>query len=242
MKRTKMFFQGLAASACLLTLAGCGSPAASAPAPAGAGTNEELAQDFSTTGFVLREDLVLNPVGDGAAPAFSLGAGSEIAVLGKHEDAALGTLVHVGIDAQENTGTPTDLWVSERDLPQDALEPYAPADEEDNGEAQDGDFSAQKAMTYCYRYVKQYLLQTGQVKVYLPGVSAWQAAGILPKHGFRRTGHSPSTARNGEVCVYSGGPAGHGHIEVKRNGRWWYGYGFKPNPMSGRRFIACFAK
>lgn len=224
MKRTKMFFQGVAVSACLFTLN-------VSPARAEASAPE---QNFMNSGYVLREDLVLNPVGDQAPRAFTLNAGSEMAVLGVKQDAALGTLVHVGIDVAADSQIPADLWVSDRDLPQDALEPYAPADESDNN------FSV--FMTYCYRYVKQYLLQTGQVKVYLPGVSAWEAAGILPKHGFRRTGHSPASAKNGEVCVYSGGPQGHGHIEVKRNGKWWYGYGFKPNPISGRRFIACFAK
>ncbi|RZA06040.1 MAG: hypothetical protein EOP11_11345 [Proteobacteria bacterium] len=232
MKRTKMFLQGLAVSACLITTAGASAPAAFA-------AETFTGADFTSTGYVLREDVVLNPLNEaGPRRAFTLSAGSEIAILGKKEDAALGTLLHVGIDAKEGSGIPADLWVSDRELPEIALEPYAAADESEES----GDVAILKAMTYCYRYVKQYLLQTGQVKVYLPGVSAWEAAGILPKHGFRRTGHSPSTAKNGEVCVYSGGPAGHGHIEVKRNGKWWYGYGFKPNPMSGRRFIACFAK
>jgi len=97
-------------------------------------------------------------------------------------------------------------------------------------------------MTYCYRYVKRYLLSIGKVKTYLPGTSAWEAAKILPKHGFRKTGHTPAKAKEGEVCVYSGGPKGHGHIEVKRNGKWWYGYGYLPQPIKNRKFIACFAK
>ncbi|RYZ96044.1 MAG: hypothetical protein EOP11_24025 [Proteobacteria bacterium] len=228
MKRTKMFLRGLAVSACLSSLAGALAPAAFA-------TDANL----SSAGYVLREDLVLNPVNELASrQSFTLPSGSEIAILGQKEDAALGTLLHVGIDAKEGSEIPADLWVSDRELPAIALEPSAGADDSDSA----GDIALLKAMTYCYRYVKQYLLQTGQVKVYLPGTSAWEAAGILPKHGFRRTGHSPATAKNGEVCVYSGGPAGHGHIEIKRNGKWWYGYGFKPNAMSGRRFIACFAK
>jgi len=240
MKRTTKFLPSIAAMACLLSLTGCGSPAANGSNPS-AQENGEQSQDFSNTGYVLREDLALRPLGDNAPPAFVLSAGSELAVLEMKADAKLGTIVHLGIDAQENGRVPSDVWVSQTEVPNEALEPYAPADY-DSEENQDGDFSAQKAMTYCYRYVKQYLLQTGQVRIYLPGESAWQAAGILPKQGFHRTGHSPASAKNGEVCVYSGGPAGHGHIEVKRNGRWWYGYGFKPNPISGRRFIACFAK
>lgn len=241
MKRTKMFLSGLALSACVLSLTGCGKAGAEASAdPA----REEAAVDFSHTGYVLREEVVLSPVGENAVKPFTLPPGSELAVLGEKEDAQGGKLLHLGIDANEESGVPSDLWISERDLPEAALEPYAPADENElsDEDVSQEDYEILKKMTYCYRYVKQYLLQTGKVKVYLPGASAWQAASILPKHGFRRTGHSPATAKNGEVCVYSGGPQGHGHIEVKRNGKWWYGYGFKANPISGRRFMGCFYK
>lgn len=97
-------------------------------------------------------------------------------------------------------------------------------------------------MTYCYRYVKKYLLKVGLVKVYLPGASAYMAAKILPKHGFKKVSRKPSQAINHDVCVYKGGPAGHGHIEVKRPQGWYYGYGFKKSPIKNRIFIGCFHK
>lgn len=241
MKRTKMFLSGLVLSACVLSLQGCGKSDATAAVESG---QDQAAVDFSSTGFVLREEVVLSPVGNEAVKPFTLPPGTELAVIGEKKDEQGNRLLHIGLDVQEGSELPSDLWVSERDLPDAALEPYAPADENEmsHEDMSQEDYEILKKMTYCYRYVKQYLLQTGKVKVYLPGVSAYQAASILPKHGFRRTGNTPRTAKNGEVCVYSGGPQGHGHIEVKRNGKWWYGYGYKANPISGRRFMACFYK
>lgn len=78
-----------------------------------------------------------------------------------------------------------------------------------------------KKVGSCYRQVKLYLQRTGKVKAYLPGGSAYMAAGVLPKYGFRKTGNRPSSASLGEVCVYSGGWHGHGHIEVKVRGGWY---------------------
>lgn len=241
MTRMQKALGGLVLPLMALSLNGCGyggstAPAEFTPAPA---AQEEAGEDFSQTGFVLAERLQLEVVAPGEAndrERFELPAGAEIAILETREDPAAGQLVRVGIDSEEGSGLPTDVWVRSSDLPPAALVPYAPADEDESADA------ALKKMTYCYRYVKQYLLKTGKVKVYLPGSSAYQAASILPRHGFRRTGHSPANARNGEVCVYSGGPAGHGHIEVKRNGKWWYGYGFNARPIQNRRFIACFDK
>lgn len=99
-----------------------------------------------------------------------------------------------------------------------------------------------KGMTYCYRFVKIRLQKLGLVRGYLPGGSAYMAAKHLPKHGFKRTQRGIQSARVNDVCVYSGGPQGHGHIEMRTAGGWWYGYGVKSKPMSGRRFIACFSK
>jgi len=101
-----------------------------------------------------------------------------------------------------------------------------------------------RKMTYCYRYVKARLLKMGLVKIYLPGVSAYSAATTLPKHGFRKTGRGRNKARTNDVCVYSGGNGGNGHIEIKVAGGWWYGYGVKPDPISlnGRKLITCFYK
>lgn len=97
-------------------------------------------------------------------------------------------------------------------------------------------------MTYCYRYVKKYLLKVGLVKVYLPGASAYQAATILPKHGFKKVSRKPSQAIVNDVCVYKGGPAGHGHIEIKTSKGWYYGYGYKSSPIKNRIFIGCYHK
>lgn len=97
-------------------------------------------------------------------------------------------------------------------------------------------------MTYCYRFVKMRLIQLGLVKSKLPGGSAYMAASILPQHGFSRTGRGPASAQINDVCVYSGGTGGHGHIEIKTARGWWYGYGYKSSPIRGRGFIACFSK
>ncbi|MCC6138837.1 MAG: hypothetical protein IT287_09400 [Bdellovibrionaceae bacterium] len=97
-------------------------------------------------------------------------------------------------------------------------------------------------MTYCYRYVKKYLLKIGLVKTYLPGASAYQAATILPKHGFKKVSRTPSQAIVNDVCVYKGGPSGHGHIEIKTSKGWYYGYGYKAAPIKNRIFIGCFHK
>jgi hypothetical protein len=97
-------------------------------------------------------------------------------------------------------------------------------------------------MTYCYRYVKKYLLSKGFVDVYLPGVSAYMAADILPKHGFNKVTRKPSQATTYDVCVYKGGPSGHGHIEVLDPKGWYYGYGYKSQPIKNRIFISCFYK
>lgn len=97
-------------------------------------------------------------------------------------------------------------------------------------------------MTYCYRYVKRYLLSKGFVDVYLPGASAYMAAEILPKHGFSKTSRTPAQASTYDVCVYKGGPSGHGHIEVLDPKGWYYGYGYKAHPIKNRIFISCFYK
>lgn len=97
-------------------------------------------------------------------------------------------------------------------------------------------------MTYCYRYVKLYLLKKGLVNSYLPGSSAWMAKDVLPKHGFRRTGRAPRNSRTLDVCVYYGGRGNNGHIEVLDPKGWYYGYGYFKSPISGRSLISCFSK
>jgi hypothetical protein len=99
-----------------------------------------------------------------------------------------------------------------------------------------------KKIRRCYHYVKKYLLEEGLVAEYLPGRSAKMAAKILPKHGFKSTGLKPQESNVGDICVYKGGAHGHGHIEVLTKEGWWYGYGFIPHPVPGRRFVSCFNK
>ena len=196
---------------------------------------EEEQADMPLKGFrALRDTSILTVQGGRLAQAISLPRGTELVVIETRQDEAQGTLTHLGID--QDQALPADIWVRAQDLEISDFLPY------DFSGSSGDDAGIWGRMTYCYRYVKKYLLQTGQVKTYLPGGSAYQAASILPKYGFHRTGHSPASASNGEVCVYSGGPQGHGHIEVKRNGKWWYGYGFIDHPIRNRSFIACFAK
>jgi hypothetical protein len=97
-------------------------------------------------------------------------------------------------------------------------------------------------MTYCYRYVKKYLLKKGLVNSYLPGVSAFMAATVLPKHGFAKSNRKPSSAITYDVCVYKGGSSGHGHIEVLDPKGWYYGYGYFKNAIKNRIFLGCFYK
>ena len=207
-------------------------------------TTETTSQDFQAADFVAKEDLRLQPVG---SEELVIPAGTGVSVIETKVDANRGTLVRLGIDAEEGS-FPSDIWVPlDRALLANLVREVEEEEEELDEEEKDSLVTkvrraAGKKMTYCFRYVKRHLMATGQVKNYLPGTSAFMAAKILPQYGFRNTGHSPSNAREGEVCVYSGGPKGHGHIEVKRNGKWWFGYGFNASPMQNRKFIACFAK
>lgn len=190
---------------------------------------------------------------------------SEITVLGSMMDPVAGQLVRIGVDADEDDGLPTDFWVPADELLQGGLvdseistlkdDPVLESDDDAapafSEEARHVHLARHKRhkrhMTYCYRYVKEYLLHSGKVPIYLPGGSAWMAASMLPHYGFRRTGHNGHSARLGEVCVYRGGNGGNGHIEVKRAGGWWYGYGYHRGPITDRlarnhRLVACFSK
>jgi hypothetical protein len=210
-----------------------------------AAESTSVALDFSQDSFlVTRAFEVPTYEKETLAPAgkIAFAPEDELLILDKKFDAQLGNLVRIGLDTVDPSASELerDFWVRERDLPTEMLEQYvAPEEIEDSLEEA---LARKRRMTYCYRFVKKYLLSTGQVKTYLPGSSAYQAYSILPKYGFHKTGNSPASARNGEVCVYAGGPQGHGHIEVKRSGKWWYGYGYKNNPIANRRFLGCFAK
>lgn len=248
----------------LIVLTGCGYGAKEGE-PGSGGKNsarilpespsyEFLIQDFSGDNYRVTHsftiEFVNGLVGDleNVSPEkMSFSPGDELIILERQFVPGVGNYVRLGIEKNSEADLETiqsevnDIWVQERNLPMGNLEQFFPIEEEEFADGGDWE-QARKRMTYCYRYVKKYLLSIGQVKTYLPGTSAYQAYWILPKHGFVKTGNMPTSAANGEVCVYSGGPQGHGHIEVKRNGKWWYGYGFKDNPISKRKFMGCFKK
>lgn len=228
------------------SLCGCGNGPADKLTKASV---ETTTSDYSAADFVAKEDLTLRPVpAAGEAPTqVTLPAGTPVSVLETKVDAKAGTMVRLGIDAAEESGLPSDAWFPLDGVLLAGLLRVNGDENEDEADQKQGVImklsrAARGGMTYCYRYVKRALLASGKVSSYLPGESAWMAASVLPKHGFRRTGSGPAGARDGDVCVYSGGPKGHGHIEIKRGGGWWYGYGVKSAPMQGRNFIACFTK
>jgi hypothetical protein len=235
-------------AATFFVLSGCGTANEDAVLP----SQQSSAEDFSSTGFVTGAQLsvrALDERGERVADGLViLPEGTEVAILERRVLESGESMVRIGVDWSEGVDLPNDFWVAEEELLN--LEPYAPEDYSDEeaslGSSEDEELTLSRrrgrSMTYCYRYVKMYLLQTGKVRTYLPGTSAYMAARILPRYGFHRTGNGPQSAANGEVCVYAGGPRGHGHIEVKRNGKWWYGYGFKNSPISNRRFLGCFAR
>ena len=214
---------------------GMSSAAQEAGASAASQAYQDSAPDeFMQSIYVLTKNVAITPVAVGAeglstadlTKPLELLAGSALAVMETKDDPRFGRIVRLGFDTEEDAELPSDVWIKDTPEFEESLStPY---------EISRG--------SYCYRYVKLYLLHTGKVHTYLPGSAAVQAAHILPKFGFQITGHAPSHALRGEVCVYSGGPQGYGHIEVFRKRGWWFGYGFRPHPMTGRHFLACFTK
>lgn len=189
-----------------------------------------------------------------------LSKGSEITVIETDNDPNLGDLIRIGVDSDDDSSTgPNDFWVRASDLMKAGLEQSEMMTNNEDPVLSPMDLGhdsifglddiasakrlAKRRMTYCYRFVKQYLLSHHMVPVYLPGGSAWMAASILPRYGFKRTGHTPQTAGLNEVCVYRGGRGGNGHIEIRLPGGWWYGYGYHgPISRVNHPFIACFKK
>lgn len=224
-------------------LSGCGNGPAD---PITQSTVETSTSNFMAADFVSRSSLKVKALkGESLEDGqdLVLPAGTQVSVIETKVHPQYGTIVRLGVDVEEGEGIPSDFWVP---LDQALLEGLVRLEDSESLVETEETLSllheARKKMTYCFRYVKRYLLSTGQVDTYLPGVSAYMAAKILPQHGFSKTGNTPQTAKEGEVCVYAGGPNGHGHIEVKRNGKWWYGYGFLDQPIKGRKFLACFTK
>lgn len=192
----------------------------------------ELVNDLSVQDTVEGDKLILP-------------AGTQVSVLDNNVDANGQEWVRLGLEFNdESLNLPQDVWVLASDY---ANAEFTTVDDEDpfdeNGfEIDSLSAYARKKMTYCYRYVKLYLLEHGMVKEYLPGGSAWMAATTLPKYGFKKSGRKPSNAIVNDVCVYKGGPSGHGHIEVKTAKGWYYGYGYKAAPIKNRIFMGCFHK
>lgn len=204
-------------------LAACGDGKNTASSSPTVDQKDALPIDFSTSLYAFDKETKIVSI-DGQS--VTIPAGTVASLIETRDDAKYGRLVHLGFDTDENSELPSDLWLPDSTTLESSMSPAMELEKQ----------------YYCYRYVKQYLLKAGLVHVYLPGSYAAQAYQILPKYGFHITGHSPHTALIGEVCVYSGGPQGYGHIEVLRPGGWWYGYGYIKHPIQNRHFMACFTK
>ncbi len=154
-----------------------------------------------------------------------------------------GDKLRLGVDSDE-AGQASEIWVTASELTHAGIQQVEEGDYEEDSLSEDAARGRKRKMTYCYRYVKQYLLKHKLVKIYLPGGSAWMAAGELPKHGFHKIAGGPESARVHDVCVYRGGNGGNGHVEVRVPGGWYYGYGVKPNTInrSTHPFLGCFRK
>lgn len=205
----------------------------------------EVKSDLTVTVLKTDEDQFKNLVG----AQLKIGAGSDITVLEAFHDAQAGDVVHIGINNDEDAEGISDLWVPAQQLNTDAL-----AREDDSAFGAEIEQSEhivmediasrgkKKKMTYCYRFVKQYLLSHRMVPVYLQGGSAYMAANVLPKYGFKKLSIKPSQAKLNDVCVYRGGKGGNGHIEILTAKGWYYGYGYISHPIANHPFIACFRK
>ena len=208
-----------------------------------------LAAQAAVTGdaFLVTHDQVFRPEIVNLAPeltgrALEIPKDSMFTVLGEQADVRGDILVHLGVDSND-VNVPSEIWIRSTEFEAATLEKL------DNGVAVDDttavmDAYLYKKMTYCFRYVKQYLLKKNLVSRYLPGVSAWMAKDSLPKEGFRKTGAGPGSARVNDVCVYSGGNGNNGHIEVLAPAGWYYGYGYSRAPigLNNHRLIGCYSK
>jgi hypothetical protein len=97
-------------------------------------------------------------------------------------------------------------------------------------------------VTHCFANVKKYLLQKHLVDERLKGGSAWMAGRDLVQRGFEKIEGGPAATEVNDICVYRGGWHKHGHVEVRVEKGWWYGYGIKPKPVVGRNLIGCYRK
>lgn len=208
-----------------------------------------VAAQAAVTGdaFLVTHDQIFHPeivnlTPELAGRSLEIAKDSMFTVLGEQVDARGDRLVHLGLDS-DDVSLPSEIWVRSTEFDAASIEKLEAGVSVNESTAAMDAFMFKK-MTYCYRYVKQYLLKKNLVSRYLPGASAWMAKDYLPQEGFRRTGKGPSAARVNDVCVYSGGNGNNGHIEVLAPSGWYYGYGYSRAPisMNNHRLISCFSK
>jgi hypothetical protein len=241
----------------ILVLTGCGR-ATDDQSKSEVASATAIAQTKQDNNYVTGAEMrIVSAEQDGSARV--LPRGSNVTILETKKDEKLGTLVHLGVDSDDES-MPSEVWVSMSDAAKAGFEKLPESDVSDEDQvssdsSENGAFldvarrrsSGRRGgggMTYCYRYVKQYLIKIGKVKSYLPGASAWMAATVLPQYGFHKTGGGPESAQLNDVCVYRGGRGGNGHAEIKVKGGWYYGYGVIGHPInrSTHPFIGCFRK
>lgn len=218
-----------------LALTACGkgpspAPDGSSAAPAAAQSSAALPE--SGTGNNYQTASVVKAFGSNE----EIPAGTQVTVLETR-----GEFAHLGIDSDDER-LPTEAWVKLADA---KLEKLGESDlEESDGILEDAGRRVSGGMTYCYRYVKEYLLSHHLVKSYLPGASAWMASGVLQRMGWHQISGGPDAARVNDVCVYRGGRGDNGHAEVRVPGGWYYGYGVKPHSIgrANHPFIGCYRK
>lgn len=211
---------------------------------AAAGASPVSGNDF-VTGTALRA-----PGADGRESLVP--AGTMVTILGNSTD---GTMVHFGVDSDDES-VPSEMWVKITDVAGMNLNLQEVMNDSEGGFSDQGTVGSLEdaghvrhrggpkrgGMTYCYRFVKEYLLSHHLVRTYLPGGSAYMAAKILPKYGFHRVNETPAHAKLNDLCVYHGGRGDNGHVEVKVAGGWYYGYGVIPHPIHNHPFLGCFRK
>ncbi len=241
-----------------------------APVPAAAATSSSssalsmFAQTLNNKSFDVTSDFTVTVVKTADSDFQKLQGGplvikegTDLTVLDIVKDENFGEIAHLGLNSDEE-GAISDLWVRVNDLNNNCLEVQDDEDFRSDANATDktdaGDIRGQlhrskvkakkRRMTYCYRFVKKYLMETGKVPVYLSGGSAYMAPAQLMKYGFKKIAETPSHVRTEDVCVYRGGNGGNGHIEVFTKKGWYYGYGYLSHPISraNHPFVGCYRK
>ncbi len=245
------------AAAVMLACSSCGKSgggtqsAASTSAPVDANATATHNNNYVTRANMPIVSAASPDSGDQNSTAAVLPRGTGVTILETKQDERLGSLVHLGVDS-DDPSLPSDVWVKMSDstlagfakVPEAEDAAFADARSDDGSVVDVRGRRGRGGMTYCYRYVKQYLMKVGLMKTYLPGGSAYMAAKTLPRYGFHKTGSGPESAQINDVCVYHGGRGNNGHIEVRVAGGWYWGYGIKPHSITrvNHPFLGCFRK